>query len=299
MSTKAEQNFKKYVSNHQFLSNLENVDLNFGAVVDDTEHPLEQIYLGALFKILKKWDGFVDFQFYIIGSNEKHDFVIDSNSVVIYLSNENHEVPSAIRKAKAVFTPYCPLDFEKSKNIFPIPLGYNGSLEDIELIAIEDRVTDYFFSGNIYKKRLPFYAGIKYHQFKEKINITQKQNAEVIFTNGFGCGFPPSEYSKKLMNSKIAIVPEGYLSDVSFRFFEASKYGSIIITKKLYNYWFFKDFPGFQLNSWFELSALLIHLKKNPEKMKEIQKATLKYYEDNCSEKSVANYIINQLTLLN
>ena len=47
MSTSAEQNFKKYVLNHHFLTNLENVDLNFGAVVDDTEHPLEQVYLGA------------------------------------------------------------------------------------------------------------------------------------------------------------------------------------------------------------------------------------------------------------
>jgi hypothetical protein len=32
--------------------------------------------------------------------------------------------------------------------------------------------------------------------------------------------------------------------------------------------------------------------------MKEIQKATLNYYENNCSEKAVANYIINQLSLL-
>jgi hypothetical protein len=298
MSTSAEQNFKKYVLNHHFLTNLENVDLNFGAVLDDTEHPLEQVYLGALFKYLKKWDGFLNHQFYIIGANDKHDFIIDHNSVVIYLSNENHQIPNAIRKAKAIFTPYCPFDFEKSKNIFPIPLGYNGSLEDMKLVAVEDRVTDYFFSGNLYKKRFPFYASIKYHQFKETVNITQKQSAEVIFTNGFGCGFSPNEYSKKLMNSKIAIVPEGYLSDVSFRFFEASKYGSIIITKKLYNYWFFKDFPGFQLDSWFELSSLLIQLKKNPKKMKEIQKATLNYYENNCSEKAVANYIINQLSLL-
>ena len=69
----------------------------------------------------------------------------------------------------------------------------------------------------------------------------------------------------------------------------------LIITEKA---WFFKEFPGFQLNSWFELSSLLIQLKKNPEKMKEIQKATLNYYKNNCSEKAVANYIIHQLTLL-
>ena len=121
----------------------------------------------------------------------------------------------------------------------------------MELVPVQDRVTDYFFSGNLHKKRLPFYATIKLHQLRERINIIQKQNAEVVFTNGFGCGFSPNEYSKKLMNSKIAIVPEGYLSDVSFRFFEASKYGCIIITKKLQDYWFFKEFPGFQLNSWF------------------------------------------------
>jgi hypothetical protein len=298
MTAITQQNFEKYVSNHHFLSNLKNVALNFGAVSDDTEHPLEQVYLGTLFTYLKKWDGFLDHQFYIIGANDEHDFVIDQNSVVIYLSNENHEVPHAIRKAKAVFTPYCPFDFEKSNNIFPIPLGYNGSLEDMELVAVENRSTDYFFSGNLYKKRLPFYINIKYHQLKEHMHITQKQNAEVVFTNGFGCGFSPNEYSKKLMNSKIAIVPEGYLSDVSFRFFEASKYGNIIITKKLYDYWFFKEFPGFQLDNWFKLSALLVDLKKNPKKMKAIQKATLAYYENYCSEKAVANYIVKQLSLL-
>lgn len=292
----SENNLESYINKYNFLSKLPNVQLNFGSMNDKQKHPLEQVFLYHIFKELSKWNNFNEHNFYIIGANSPWDYTITANDVVLYLSNEDHVVPDKVRQAKAVFTPYCPFDYKKDTNIFPIPLGYNGSLLDLPLQQILTRKVDYFYSGNIYKKRIPFFLGMKWHLIKESLGLSKKSVNDVKFNRGFGEGFSPQEYSNKLMSSKIALVPEGYLSDVSFRFFEASKYGSIIITKKLYDYWFFKNFPGIELSSWKDLSSTINELLKSPEKMKKIQQDTLNYYTKYCSEKAVAAYIIKQLS---
>ena len=51
------------------------------------------------------------------------------------------------------------------------------------------------------------------------------------------------------MDTKIALIPEGYLSNNSFRFCEAARYANIRITPKLYKYWFYKNFPGIQVKT--------------------------------------------------
>ena len=132
MNTK-KNNF--YKNAHTFLDELPNVELNFGPISDTGTHPLEQVYIYNIFKELSKWSFFNKYQFYIIGANAKWDFKIDNNTIVFYLSNEDHKIPNEILKAKAVFSPYCPI-IKCPKNCFPIPLGYNGSLSNLPIKPI-------------------------------------------------------------------------------------------------------------------------------------------------------------------
>ena len=56
------------------------------------------------------------------------------------------------------------------------------------------------------------------------------------------------DYAKMMMNTKIALVPEGYLSNNSFRFFEAARSGTVIISADLYDYPFYRPFSGVKIN---------------------------------------------------
>ena len=293
-----ENKIEEYRSKHAFLDQLENVKLNFGPVNDHQIHPLEQVYMYNIFKELSSWSRFSTHQFLIIGANAPWDFNINSKSVIFYLSNEDHIIPNRLLQAKAIFTPYCPLE-NCPANCFSMPLGYNGSLSELSMTTINEREFDVFFSGNLHRRRISFYLNAQHYfktnDLKALVNKNKKTNNSINFTRSFGGGLPPDLYSSSLMNSKIALVPEGYLSNNSFRFFEACKYGNVIITKKLYDYWFYKEFPGIQLNNWIGLKSTIRNLLKNPEEIENIHKKTLRYYHKFCTELSVAGYIIERL----
>ena len=135
---------------------------------------------------------------------------------------------------------------------------------------------------------------------KKMKDLFVKNNDEemIVFSRSFTGGITPEEYSETLMNSKIALVPEGYKSDISFRFFEAAKFGCIIITPKLYDFWYYSKFPGVQLDNWRQLNSVLKVLDNNPDELQKIHELTKNYYENYCSEKAVANFIISTVALL-
>ncbi len=285
---------------HRFLSSQKNIRLNFGAVENSSTQPLEQVYIHNIIKEMMNWDEFNKLTFYIVNSNAPYDFTFDNTSVVFLLSNENHQIPDHVLKAKLVCSPYCPIE-NLPRNCLPIPLGYNGSVLSLPYLSMDRRPFTIFFSGNLHRRRVWFFLHIQvYRKLKMLTNLILKQKMEdkIQFTRKFTGGLAPKEYSETLMNSKIACVPEGYISDVSFRFFEAAMSGNVIITKRLYNYWFFKDFPGIQINSWWKLHGVLKKLDNNLPLLEEISRSTLKYYEQNCSEKAVAHKIIETLKTL-
>ena len=294
-----ELKLKEYNLPHKFLSDLDNVSLNFGPVTDVRIHSLEQVYIANIFKFLVKYSIFKNFQFYILSANSEYNFKIDKSSIVFYLSNEDHSVPDNILKAKAIFTPYCPLEIDKRPaNCFPIPLGYNGSQVDLPIIDMESRINDTFFSGNIHKKRIPFFLNSLIFLNRRKLlnafNVASSKDL-IYYNRKFTGGLSAEDYSNILMNTKIALVPEGYMSDISFRFFEATRFGCVVITPKLYNYWFFKDFPGIQIDHWGQLHSKVNYLFKNPSLFLEIQKKTLQYYKNSCSEEAVSKFVLKHL----
>ena len=278
-----------YQDRYAFMANLPNVKLNFGPVQDENKHPYTQVYLSNILEILNQEEQFGDFQFYIISSRIPWDFHVDEHSVVFYMANENHDIPKEVLAAHSVFTPYYSTK-NRPENVFPIPLGYNGSLRELPLKPLNERSIDVFFSGNLHRRRGPFFLGTKLFLWVTQL-AGKKYHLHIRFGRQFGGGFSPDEYSRILMDTKIALVPEGYLSNNSFRFFEATKYGTIVVTKRLYNYWFYKNFPGYQVGNWFGVGMLLNRLLRNPAELKKTHEAILAYYQNQCSESAVAQYI--------
>ena len=281
-----------------FLSDQENIHLNFGPVDENQKHPLEQVYLHNLFQYLVKWPRFHDFNFYLISAKYRWDYHFDKNSVVFYLSNEDHHVSERLLEARMIFSPYCPIS-NAPPNCFPIPLGYNGSLNDLDIKTIHLRNNDVFFSGNIHKRRIPFYLGAQKYLLTDFVKCIFKGRTglknKLYFNRSFGGGLNPDTYSNLLMDSKIALVPEGYKSDISFRFFEAAKYGNVIVTRNLYKFWFFDDFPGIQVATWWHLDRVLYSLLNNPDRLMEIHEKTIDYHNHYLTEEKVAEYIVQKI----
>lgn len=288
---------QSFINKYHDLLSMPNVSLNFGPVTAAQKHPFEQVYMHGLMTLLASWKYFNDFDIYVIGANAPWDYEIDDRSIVFYLSNEDHSIDPRLLAAHAIFTPYCPTN-NCPKNCFPIPLGYNGSIPEKSIQPIENRKIDVFFSGNIYKRRLPFAAGVVAYKARNIFNW-KKPNDYFQFNRVFGGGLEPLEYADVLMNTKVALVPEGYLSNVSFRFFEAARYGCIIISPKLYDYWFFKAFPGIVIEHWLQLPKTLSKLQKSQDWQADLHEKTLDYYSTYCSEKAVAAYIVQTLEGLN
>ncbi len=292
----SERRFKEFLDHHAYLSSIENLTLNFGPLGKPGDHPLEQVFFSRLFQILQKWEGFSTFNFFIVGVTHPYDLEFDEKSIVFCISNEDHKIPKDIQKAGLIFSPYAPND--ELPHCLPIPLGYNGSLYDLPVKNINERPFDVFFSGNIYKKRLNFYLGARIYRF---INRLKKWvgmphcNDHMQFNRKFTGGMDPKEYSEILVNSKIALVPEGYLSDISFRFFEAAKMGCVIISKELNDHWFFQEFPGIETKNWINLYKHIHTLISDEKALKKLQDKMMSYYEKYCSEEATAEFIIQKL----
>lgn len=292
-----ENRLKEFQEHHEFLCGIKNLTINFGPVNKSGDHPLEQVYFSNIFRYLIEWEDFNQYDFYIIGIKQPYDCTFNERSIVFCLSNEDHIIPEDMHAARIIFSPYSPLNKDFS-NCYPIPLGYNGSLYNIPYKKIGERRIGVFFSGNIYRKRINFFFGILIHQLVHFITSLNKRSAiteRIQFTRKFTGGLDPKEYSEILMDSRIALVPEGYLSNVSFRFFEAAKMGCIVITRDLYDYWFFKEFPGYQLKSWWQVHRYIKKILSSPEEQKALQEKMKAYYQNYCSEKATANYVIRKI----
>ncbi len=265
-------------ANKFYLLALSNVEVN--ASRDLCEIP----FLRKAFKQLKEEPFFPDFPF-IITDHRTHlpDDKIDSQTIVLYLSNEDGHLPRYIEKTGILFTPYPPK--ETHPKAFTIPLGYHGAVPSLTPLSMKERSLDLFFSGRKIHRRKAFFDQV------DKIQQTSSWELDIRKTNAFAEGMKPPHYAAMLNKTKIVPAPEGNYSNITFRLFEGLRQGSIPVTPPLPETWYFKEFPGYQLNKWEELSPLLSTLLPKPEKLSALQSRILSYYRDYCSEEALARYI--------
>jgi Exostosin family len=200
----------------------------------------------------------------------------------------------------------------KIPNIYTIPLGYYNQL-DTSKKEIDERTYDVFFAGSALndsyipgslkeflaslltppkiqsRKKMIVYL----HKFRNKfINFT----VELSLTDGF---YLMTEndiktYAERLMNSKICLIPRG-TSYETYRFFEAIRFGCIPIVESLPPHWFYKGFSGVKVKNWRNLPEILEDLLSNPDLLESIHKKALYWWQTQCSERAVGEYMVNNL----
>lgn len=206
-----------------------------------------------------------------------------------------------------------------SGNVHPVPLGYTRlHLADCETPVLE-RERNVFYSGNLNANRVDLYRALFTGGLPPKANFINRQvrramlytirkfklrrefhevfpSSHIRFTEAFGQGLAPADYTAMLETSKISISPRGFWRPECFRDHESMRSGCIVISDPLFKTWYFEGGPIIQLERWSDLHQTVRKLLASPDEMEERQNATIAWWKDKCSPPAVARHIASVLS---
>jgi hypothetical protein len=97
-------------------------------------------------------------------------------------------------------------------------------------------------------------------------------------------------YTEIMADTKIALAPRGS-SVETYRFFEAMRQGCIVICDRLPPHWFYVGCPALQIDDWSNLEAEVKALSADPERLKDLHRRSLAWWDEKLSERAVAQVI--------
>jgi hypothetical protein len=199
--------------------------------------------------------------------------------------------------------------------IFTIPLGYYKQV-DLPIKDFKSRVYDVFFAGStdndtyikgslkswITQWMKPPKTLARQSMIHNARKVKEKHpdlNVEILQTPGFMSSQTPDakSYSEQIMNAKICLAPRGTAFE-TYRFFEAIRYGCIVITEALPSHWFYEGSPAIQVKDWEDLSKVLEDLMGNRELMRKKHQETLMWWTSKCSDVKTGQYIVEKIKTL-
>lgn len=101
-------------------------------------------------------------------------------------------------------------------------------------------------------------------------------------------------YSEIMADTKIALSPRGS-SVETYRFFEAMRQGCVVICDRLPPHWFYAGCPAIEIDDWSHLDALVDALLADPERLAELHRQSLSWWDEKLSERAVAQVIARSL----
>jgi len=206
------------------------------------------------------------------------------------------------------------MDLEK--RMFEIPLGYYRQAE-LPVKPMKERACDVFFAGSIVDNRTTYPVWSIRHWLETPKNISRRLMVEeltgirqrnqcsiVLKLTG---GFPhenkdtaeaaADSYSHQMMDMRVCVAPRG-TSFETFRFFEGLRYGCVVITEALPSRWFYDGAPVIRIKRWHELEPVLNSLLTDPKRVHELHQASLRWWDERCSESAVGRYMAERLISL-
>jgi len=195
--------------------------------------------------------------------------------------------------------------------VLHIPLGYYKQ-EDVSLIPIKDREIDIYFAGSVTqysklswkKKLIPSPKTLSRIQMLSHTQKFSEENPEckvqIDLLDNFLHGGEISKYpySERLMNSKICLVPRG-TSFETFRFFEALRFGCIVICEDLPKASFYNGAPAHRVYDWKHIHKIVPKILNDEETLERMHKEALQWWDNCCSEDAVIKMIHSHLESLN
>jgi hypothetical protein len=97
-------------------------------------------------------------------------------------------------------------------------------------------------------------------------------------------------YTEIMADTKIALAPRGS-SVETYRFFEAMRQGCVVICDRLPPHWFYVGSPAIEIDDWGDLDAVVSTLLADPERLKDLHRRSLAWWDEKLSERAVAQVI--------
>jgi hypothetical protein len=233
--------------------------------------------------------------------------------VLIYAADEKGTLPLELAEHYvAVFKGYLP-DDRKPGNIYPLPLGCVNGVTSGTAKPVSDRELGVFFSGHLNRNRIALYRefsllrflpewfvemGVANPRMRNLLRMvcgTDFSNAfdssYVCFTRSFADGLSREAYAEKLQNARIAFCPGGFHSTETFRHYEAVRAGCVVISERLPDNELYRDAPILQVDSWHEGIELARELLSNPNRLADLQRQTLAWWNDRWAPEAIARVI--------
>jgi len=133
----------------------------------------------------------------------------------------------------------------------------------------------------------------------DRLSRHPRVKADVRITEGFqeSAGSDPAEYSRRLMDTRLALVPRGAVTE-THRFFQALKYGCIVVTDVVPPMWFYEQAPMVRLRHWDELEDVVLPLLADRERLESLHRQSLAWWDSVCSEAAVGRLMAHTLNAL-
>ena len=187
-----------------------------------------------------------------------------------------------------------------------IPNGYYNQLP-LPLKDLSSRPVDLYFSGSIGAKYWFSAKRASRERMLARASVLARSRPDLAAKLEAFPDFIPEtfrspeekrkaaeDYSQALMDAKICLVPRGTMPE-SARFFEALRFGCIIICDPLPDHWFYRDAPVIQLKSWHDLGDVVTSLFEHPERMLALHERSLEHWRAVCSERALGAFVAEAL----
>jgi len=197
---------------------------------------------------------------------------------------------------------------QKNALIYDIPLGYYKQLE-LPVKDIESRDYDIYFAGSMVQKKFTITSWkywVKVPKTLSRENLVSSMQkikssisdfkVELFLTKGFHATGEEEvkSYSHNMMNTKICPVPQG-TSLETYRFFEAMRYGCIVVAESSPSRWFYDGSPAITIDNWSSLEQIVPELLEDRQLMRKKHQESLDWWKTKCSETAVGEYIALKL----
>jgi hypothetical protein len=189
-----------------------------------------------------------------------------------------------------------------------IPLGYYNQL-DLPLTEFDARSTSVLFAGSLeLRERSPLSPRhwlrmpkpVARQQMLEAVRRFEQRRPEASVSVRLTPTFlsttraDADAYSRELMDAKVCLVPRG-ASVETFRYFEALRYGCVVVCERLPSTWFYDGSPAVVVDRWNELPAVLERLLADPGALRERHAASLAWWRERCSEDALGAFMAGRL----
>lgn len=220
---------------------------------------------------------------------------LDADTVLFYIANEDGTLPDFAADVGAVFTPDLPPQRLNARR-HVIPLGCSGDVPEPAWIPFAERGLDVFFSGQVLPQRGPFIR--QAIQLLFDLQPQLERQAEILLTPRFRSGLAPEAYARKLMDSRIALIPPGF-SPITLRMFEAMRSGCVLFANRLPPFWYLDGLPRVEMPpDWYGLGQTVLALLADGERLAAMHAATRAHYFSHCTPAAIAAYVWASLAAL-